>query len=245
MNIQKKMYILFFSVILSFFMLYCLYPAIEFYIHGYKKLLVSIITLLFCYYVCFKFIISIHSYARVDKVETINFQRLIGMDIIRCVACVLVILVHFIISIGWYNQAPEGGEWFVVAIIRWLAQCCCPLFMILSGYFLSNRTAGIKHLNGLIHFIRNYAFLCIMCVLVNRDYSYESIKNLINLSHYWYIDMYFGLFLLVPFLNILWKYATNQEKNLLVCVLIFLSSVGTVTNHLKWFTCQDKKSDVL
>ena len=49
-------------------------------------------------------------------------------------------------------------------------------------------------------------------------------------SYSWYIEMYIGLFPLIPFLNILWTNLKIREKKIFIFSLLFLTAVPSLLN---------------
>jgi len=56
--------------------------------------------------------------------------------------------------------------------------------------------------------------------------------NLLGYHQYsWYVNMYIGCFLLIPFLNLLWNSLSSQEsRRILVIVLLVLTALPSVLN---------------
>ncbi|MCR4637559.1 MAG: acyltransferase family protein [Butyrivibrio sp.] len=159
-----------------------------------------------------------------------------GLDILRTFAVVMVITVHFVISMGYYDVKIESKSFFFASIIRWLSQTCCPLFMILSGYFLSSLHIGIKHRNSIIHFLRNYIVIVILFIVYYKIRDLSLIRQLINMNYMWYINMYFGLILLCPYINLIIKWWESDyfKASMTIAIFFVLSSVGTILGD--WFT---------
>lgn len=69
---------------------------------------------------------------------------------------------------------------------------------------------------------------------MESDFTVETLINYFlgygSQDRVWYLDMYFGLVLMVPFLNIAWNHMDYKEKKILITVLFIL---GPVTNLLK------------
>lgn len=62
-------------------------------------------------------------------------KRYIGIDIIKTIAVLFVICVHFFMNTGYYKQALTPGEnLFAQTFLRWLFYICVPLFVITTGY---------------------------------------------------------------------------------------------------------------
>ena len=179
------------------------------------------------------------------------FQRNPAMDIIRCFALFFTISVHFFLHSGYYSQPVNGTSMYFMTLLRSFFMICVPLFIILSGYLLYNKTVNSKHYQKLIYTVAIYFFASICCFLykcffskANETFSITKfIKGFFNYSdapYSWYVEMYLGLFLLCPFLNILYKNLNSKkEKQILLTTLIILTSIPSITNifipNIRWF----------
>lgn len=65
-------------------------------------------------------------------------SRVIGLDIIRCVAIIFVFCIHFILYSDFYSTDLNGLGMFLISCFRWLVFNCIPLFLLLTGYLNNN-----------------------------------------------------------------------------------------------------------
>ena len=66
-----------------------------------------------------------------------------SLDIIRIVAAFTVLSVHFFLHNGFYSEIvsiDKGPQMFIMVQMRTLFGVCVPLFMILTGYLMSQKT---------------------------------------------------------------------------------------------------------
>ena len=63
-----------------------------------------------------------------------------AMDILRIVAVLCVISIHFFYHTGYYNTTADNVPMYFATVLRTLFSVCVPLFMILSGFLLCNKT---------------------------------------------------------------------------------------------------------
>ena len=134
-------------------------------------------------------------------------------DIIRCFALFLVVSVHFLYNNGFYSQTTVGVGMLVMHIWRSLFINCVPLFMTLSGYLLRSKKLCIDYYKRGSKIILTYILASVFCIVysvvfLKNDFGIvNSFFNLLNFSaapYSWYIEMYLGIFLIIPFLNILY-----------------------------------------
>ena len=75
---------------------------------------------------------------------------------------------------------------------------------------MNRKELNAKYYHGIIHTLQIYILSTVLCILFERFYLKEniSIKYAIfsildgDIGYSWYVEMYIGLFLLIPFLNI-------------------------------------------
>jgi len=168
-----------------------------------------------------------------ENIETEG--RYTGIDLLRCLAVMMVIILHDLIAIGYYEEPSGTSRFFVLSLLRWWCMSSCPLFMMMSGYLLNKRDMTCSHYTKLFKILRNYFSIVIMFFLIHRgSFSIERLKDFINFDSLWYMNMYFGLFLLVPYLNRLYLSLKKHESTVLIGILLFLSSLWTITDN--WTT---------
>lgn len=169
--------------------------------------------------------------------------RNFGLDLIRVFAAIFVIIVHTFANTNFYNTKINGMSSFILLNIRWLTYICVPLFLILTGYLKSEKRVDRNHYKTIKNILIVYISISIITILYRifflKDFSsaFELVAGIFNSSaigYAWYIEMYIGLFLLIPFLNILYKNIINQrQKQILLITLFFICSIPQTIGSLK------------
>lgn len=158
-----------------------------------------------------------------------------GLDITRTVAISLVLLMHTIgLSIDGYSIPLTGVDGFIRIYLRRISFSCVPLFLMLSGFLNSRKTDPVKvWKKSFPHIALSYLFWGILIILYNilclgEAFSSGSIINIFtySLPRAWYINMYMGLLILIPFINKCWINSSKKEKQLLL-VALFLISIAS------------------
>ena len=211
------------------------------------------------------------------------------LDLIRIVAVFSVLSVHFFLHNGFYSEKVEGFGpiegifqffstqdpsalhgpiMFVMVTMRTLFSICVPMFLILTGYLMSNKRLSKGYYKGirktLIIFVIA-TFLCMafkavhenpaaktafyrfdfgsMFSAIHKDGAYSlkdyilSIFDFTGANYSWYIEMYIGLFLMAPFLNLAYhKLESKKHKQVLLATFIFLTAIPTVFNIFNFDT---------
>lgn len=166
-------------------------------------------------------------------------ERNINIDLVKCIAVFSVISVHFFLNNGFYDKTVAGKNMYFFTIMRTLFMICVPLFIITTGYLMKNKTLSKKYYFGLKRVIITYIISTLMIILyrvlyLNEGYTIKStIRNIIefNIGYCWYINMYLGLFLLIPFLNLIYNnLETKKHKNILIITMLILTSFQGAMN---------------
>ncbi len=162
-------------------------------------------------------------------------KRNLGLDIVRTVAIIFVVLVHSFGNTHFNDSNMVGLSMFFLLIIRHLSFICVPLFIILTGYCKSSKEVNSDHYSKIKKILRDYFIISIITLFL-RYFVFNNEGSLYNLGiglfnfstvpYAWYLKMYIGLFLLIPFLNILYNnIKTKKEKIILISSLIFICSI--------------------
>ena len=163
-----------------------------------------------------------------------------AMDIIRIVAVFTVISVHFFLHNGFYSQTVKGAEMYIMVLMRTFFSVCVPLFIILTGYLMSNKTLSKKYYSGIVKTLIVFVLATIVC-MVFKTVKYgdpftikDFILNTLNFkgaNYSWYIEMYIGLFLIIPFLNLAYNNLKDKkQKQILVLTMIGITILPTALN---------------
>ena len=162
-------------------------------------------------------------------------KRSPAADLIRILAFFLVVSVHFLLNNGFYSQTVTGKRMFIMMLMRSFFIICVPLFITLSGYLLRRKKLEKSYYKRISKIIITYILASLLCVFysvvfLKQDFTIKSIiLNVLNFSaspYSWYIEMYLGLFLLIPFLNIVYNALPSQKwKIWLIITFIILTSL--------------------
>ena len=179
-------------------------------------------------------------------------KRIFGLDLVRSLAFFFVILVHSFANSGFNNSSLVGFQMFSLLMIRCLAFVGVLLFIIITGYCKSHKTLSKDHFYSIIKILVIYFIISIVTIFFEKFYFHSDkmlydyiigILNFTTIPYAWYIEMYIGLFLLIPFLNILYNnLQSKQNKITLLFILLFISSIsGSFAN----LNIEGKSLDIL
>jgi len=165
-------------------------------------------------------------------------KRNINLDVIRCVALLYILCVHFFMQAGYYSTVIAGPALYLGTILRNTFTACVPLFIILTGYLMNKKTISKKYYMGISKVLILYGLSCIPIWIFRAAYLGETftvgtmLKSLVTYELYaWYVALYVGLYLLIPFLNLIYNnLADRKQKTLLLLILVFLTALPSITN---------------
>ncbi len=163
-----------------------------------------------------------------------NNSRNYGLDLVRAIAIILVPLVHSFGNSN-YNQTPMNGMgMFFLLMVRCIAFCCVPFFIMLTGYCNSEKKVSKTYFKKIKNILLIYFIVSIITMFYKIFYLKDnsSIYNLIigifncqTIPYAWYIRMYIGLFFMSPYLNILYhNINSRQNKKIFIIILIGICS---------------------
>ena len=167
-----------------------------------------------------------------------------ALDLVRIFALITVISVHFFLHTDWYYQEVTGPKMLFLVTVRQFFMICVPLFMVLTGFLMSRKELNRDYYKKIGHTIATYLLASLACVLYRNLLTpnpldlYSAVSAFFSFSaapYGWYIEMYIGLFLLIPFLNLIWRNLKNRRQHLvLIGTLILLASLPTLTNIINF-----------
>ncbi|MBO5788954.1 MAG: acyltransferase, partial [Clostridia bacterium] len=161
------------------------------------------------------------------------------------IAMVLVVTVHATSFNGWANTKTDM-TWvnFWASMGRFLSFACVPLFVVLSGYLCHKKTPSFDYYKKLFRFLLEFAICSVVIGLFKIKYmgmSYDLVSFWDDLTTFklapyaWYVNMYIGLFLFIPFLNMLYQNIPSfRTKLLFVGLLILVLILPNTTTYCTW-----------
>lgn len=166
-------------------------------------------------------------------------KRLFGLDAIRATAAVLVIAEHFFLNSHYYDVPLAGGTMAVCTWLRVLFMACTPMFMMLSGYLCIKKQWKRGYVRGLLSIVAIWVLSAILALCLRRFWLHESIsvggaiRGILDFSavpYGWYVEMYLGLYLLLPFINAAWAAVDKTGRRNLLISLLVLTLLPSVIN---------------
>ncbi len=168
-------------------------------------------------------------------------ERDFGLDAVRAAAAVLVLSVHFFMNSGFYDLPIDGPAMALAAVLRMVCMACVPLFLLLSGCLCVDHRWSLGYYRKLLPVLFTYLLSGLACMAYQRACLGTEItplgyiRRLLDFSaapYAWYVEMYIGLFLLIPFVNAAWRALDERGRLALVMTLLAVTALPTVSNVL-------------
>lgn len=167
-------------------------------------------------------------------------KRDLNLDLIRCIAVFSVISVHFFLNSQFYTTPLIGKRMYLMTAMRTACMICVPLFLLLTGYLMNKKTLSLSYYKGIKKVIGIYLLASAACILFSIFYFNETVtikEALIRIAGFtgapysWYIEMYLGLFLIIPFLNLIYNnLKSRKQKQGLLATLLALTVLPSLFN---------------
>ncbi|MFL0505296.1 acyltransferase [Ureibacillus sp. 179-F W5.1 NHS] len=171
--------------------------------------------------------------------EKIKFY---GIDILKTIAILSVLSVHFLLNTEFYNSPIIGTSLSFQVFYRQLFIICVPLFLFVTG-FLNWRKISFdkKYLVGIYVVLGTYFIYSILSIIL-RIFLFDENKSVLEWIHSiftfssngysWYVEMYIGLVLLIPFFNrVAQSISTKKEFQLFLLALLLLTAIPNFWNN--------------
>ena len=163
-------------------------------------------------------------------------------------------------------EALHGPVMFLLVMMKVLFSACVPLFIILTGYLMSQKTLSRRYYRGIRKTLVVFVLATIICMAfksinlvpaakaafarfdlqgmfaaIDQTHKYDlkhfilSIFDFSGANYAWYVEMYIGLFLIAPFLNLAYnKLGSQRKKQVLVATLVVLTILPSLLNAFRF-----------
>lgn len=160
-------------------------------------------------------------------------NRLAGLDIIRCLAIFSVIAGHFfVLNTPFRETIFDASGMFGQGLVYLLFNATgVPLFIMMTGYLNAHKVeCNRKYYKGMGRVLISYLLFSAIAILFRKYYLHEDltwiqwglkILDFSAIPYGWYIEMWIGLYLLTPFLNLLYKAIPTQKQKLILLVTLY------------------------
>ena len=170
-----------------------------------------------------------------------NIERQSNIELLRILAIMGVIVLH-------YNNVSMGGgllyvqkgslNFYVLYFLETIFACAVDLFVIISGYFMcrSNKRSLWKPIELIVQVIIFSLILYILSSLIKGNPI--TIKHLLGslLPKNYFVILYSCVYVISPFINILFNKLTKRNINqMMTCALLLFSVYPTMVDVISEF----------
>ncbi|MDR0935644.1 MAG: acyltransferase [Oscillospiraceae bacterium] len=177
-------------------------------------------------------------------------ERVLGLDILRTAAILAVICIHSLENTSYVTPGDTVAGAFGRSLFLYIGIISVPVFIMLTGYLQLNAKPTAKYFKGIFSILGIYVFYSIVTGLVRYYYFSETIPNetnifigyikftltYFNIGYAWYVEMFIGLFFLVPYLSVISRsFKRQRDFSVFMIVLIGIFGVSESVNSLFGF----------
>lgn len=161
-----------------------------------------------------------------------------GIDLIRCLGLLFVTGLHAFLYNGFYAEPQTGPLMWAADSVFWLFFTCNGIFMTLTGYLKCEKPLGWDYYRSLLPVLIGYVLTCLISFPIRHFLLGEKLtlfawlEKLVTFGNYaWYIEMYIGLILISPVINLALNALTERRQlYYLAGVMIVLTALPSVTS---------------
>ena len=165
-----------------------------------------------------------------------NNTRNYSLDLLRCIAMMMVVVLHFLDKGGQLRDLSDSGIFSAKDIVAWILEALCivavNLYMLLSGYLLCESRFKLSNMLLLIARVWLYSvivgFIGIALGTPTEPVDTYFILRLlfpISMGSYWFMTAYIFFYLLVPVLGIAARSMNKKQMQLLLLGLLFFHCI--------------------
>jgi len=165
----------------------------------------------------------------------------INLDFVRAGAALFIVFSHFFDNTGLYEFDTAFPIKLASIGLRMIVGTCVAMFIMLTGYLCSEKKLSPRYYLGFVRIYITYlvcsafAYLARIFLLHEPLGLREMISGLINfesIEYAWYLLMYLGLFLMIPFLNLSFNgLASNRQRLVLIGTFLYLSILPSLLHR--------------
>ncbi len=170
----------------------------------------------------------------------IDNRRNYSLDLLRCVAMIMVVILHFLDKGGLLKSFSDPGAFTAMDVTAWILEALCivavNLYMLLSGYLLCESRFKLSNLLLLVARVWLYSVIVgfigiALGTPTEAVDTYYLLRLLlpISMGTYWFMTAYIFFYLLVPVLGIA-AGAMNKDqlKIVMICLIVFHAVIKSI-----------------
>ena len=164
----------------------------------------------------------------------------INLDFVRAVAALFIVFSHFFDNTGLYEFDTAMPIKLTSIGLRMIVGTCVAMFIMLTGYLCSEKKLSARYYLGFLRIYEIYLVCSAITFLaravfmrepLSLSYMAGAVINFYGIEYAWYLLMYMGLFLMIPFLNLSFNgLETDRGRLVLIATFLYLSILPSLLN---------------
>lgn len=172
-----------------------------------------------------------YNIAYLKKWEVFAVKRNHGIDLLRMVSMLMVVILHILVHGGVLVATSQlTAKYSVSWLMESLAFCAVNCYALITGYVHFSSRYRFASLAQICLQALLYSLGIAVCVWILKPESF-SVESLIHFlfpvskNGYWYLSAYVGLFVLIPFLNAGVNALSEKQTKTFLGLLFFVFSI--------------------
>lgn len=175
--------------------------------------------------------------ANETSVKVNKKQRSVGLDLLRCIAMMMVVILHYLGKGELLPDMMKAESWTAVGVVAWALEAisivAVNVYMLISGYLLCESHFKLSRLISLYIQLWTYSagvgLVAYMTGLAPREemttYKLLSLILPVSMGHYWFMTAYVYFYMLLPLLGLAVKKMTEKQHRITVIILLLVICV--------------------
>lgn len=156
-----------------------------------------------------------------------------GIELLRIISMIMVVILHILgkNNLLWNNIIEvNSSKYFLVWLLEIACLCAVNCYALISGFVGINAKYSYKRLIYIWLQVVFYSFgiyLIFCCCGWASFKKYDVLFYFFPVmhEHYWYVSAYFGLFFIIPILNIFIKNSSQFYQRMIILLLVIIFSI--------------------
>ena len=157
-------------------------------------------------------------------------QRNEAIELLRIAAMLLIVTGHLIGGLDLLERLPAGSvNYYLVSLLQVLCYPATNIYVLISGYLLCEKRFKVKRV--FTFWVQVWVYSVLGFLFASAFLKQFTVAGLvlaalpISSYAYWFATVYFGLYLLMPFLNLLIDRMDRKQHRYCLLILFLLFSL--------------------
>lgn len=165
------------------------------------------------------------------------------IDVLRILACFLVIVNHTDSWVFLVTVPTPSPTWYASLTLFFISKIAVPIFIMISGYTMLDKCDSYKksgqrvlrivvalYLFSLVYYLGQYENGDRLFITV-KDFFFSVFQYSLT-SAYWYMYMYIGLLIMLPFLQKMVANLSKKDVQIFICLCLLITGVWPIVEHI-------------